>query len=337
VNSLGITLSRHILEDERIHPEMAGDLSVLLAQIAFAAKILSREIGRAALVGRLGLVGEKNVSGESQKKLDVFGNEVVVDAFAASGLVAAVVSEELEDIKQFAGARSARYILCIDPVDGSSNTDINGSLGTIFGFYRCRDGESIEHQVRRGSDQVLAGYVMYGTSTVLVYSGGHGVHGFTLDRDLGEFLYSHENIHCPAQGRYYSANVGRSLEWDPEIRKMLEYLTQADAATRRPYSLRYSGALVADFHRCLLEGGFYFYPADADHADGKLRLLYECAPLAFLIDQAGGRASTGSQPILAVEARSIHQRSPLVIGSRNDVALYEQFVHEGAARLEVVR
>jgi fructose-1,6-bisphosphatase I len=337
VSSLGITLSHHILEDERIHPEMAGDVSVLLAQIAFTAKILAREIGRAALVGRLGLVGEKNVSGESQKKLDVFGNEVVVDAFAASGLVAAVVSEELENIKQFAGARSARYILCIDPVDGSSNTDINGSLGTIFGFYRCQNGECIERQMRRGSDQVLAGYVMYGTSTMLVYTGGHGVHGFTLDRDLGEFLYSHENIRCPARGRYYSANVGRYLEWDPKIGKLLEYLTQQDVATNRPYSLRYSGALVADFHRCLLEGGFYFYPADADHAKGKLRLLYECAPLAFLVDQAGGRASTGSQAILEVEAQSIHQRSPLVIGSRNDVELYEQFLRCGAARPETPR
>jgi fructose-1,6-bisphosphatase I len=303
-----------------------------LDQIAFAAKILSREIGRSALVGRLGLVGEKNASGESQKKLDVFGNEVMVDAFAASGLVAAVVSEELENIKEFPGAKSARYILCIDPVDGSSNTDINGSLGTVFGFYRCQDGKRIGSQMRRGSDQVLAGYVMYGTSTVLVYTGGHGVHGFTLDRDLGEFLYSHENIRCPARGRYYSANVGRCLEWDPKIRKLLEYLTEQDVATNRPYSLRYTGALVADVHRCLLEGGFYFYPADADHADGKLRLLYECAPLAFVVDQAGGRASTGSQPILEVEAQAIHQRSPLVLGSQSEVALYEQFLRSGAVR-----
>jgi fructose-1,6-bisphosphatase I len=167
---------------------------------------------------------------------------------------------------------------------------------------------------------------MYGTSTVLVYTSGRGVHGFTLDRDLGEFLLSHENIRCPSSGRYYSANVGRHLEWDPKIRELLEYLTQQDNRTNRPYSLRYSGALVADFHRCLLEGGFYFYPADADHAEGKLRLLYECAPLAFVIDQAGGRASTGGEAILEVKAHSIHQRSPLVIGSSSDVSLYERFL-----------
>jgi fructose-1,6-bisphosphatase I len=327
-----VTLNRHILEEEQRHPEMAGDLSALLVQLGFAAKILAREIGRAALVGRLGLVGEKNATGDSQKKLDVFANDTVVEAFAQTGLVAGIVSEELDEVKQVSCAGKAKYILCTDPLDGSSNTDINGSIGTIFGIYRRRstDGCDVLVEVLRpGSEQVAAGYVMYGTSTVLVYTCGHGVYGFTLDRELGEFLLSHENIRCPQRGRTYSANVARAGEWDPNIQKFIAYLTQRDAATGRPYSLRYTGALVADLHRTLIEGGLYFYPADPGHPEGKLRLLYECAPLAFVVEQAGGRASTGRQRILDIQAKSIHQRVPLVIGSIADVSLYETFLRDG--------
>lgn len=331
MSAVGVTLSRHVREEESRHPDMTGELSTLLDQLGFAAKILSREIGRAALVGRLGLVGESNPTGDAQKVLDVYGNQIMVDAFARSGLVAALVSEELEQIKQIPGAEKARYVLCIDPVDGSSNTDINGAIGTIFGVYR-RTGGSLEADLlRKGAEQLLAGYVMYGTSTLLVYTCGHGVHGFTLDRDLGEFLLSHENIRCPDRGRYYSANLGRYQEWDPNIRACVDHLTSHDPATGRPYSLRYSGALVGDFHRCLLEGGFYFYPPDKDHRDGKLRLLYEAAPLALVARHAGGRASTGRQDILDVQATGIHQRLPLVIGSALEVGLYEQFLGKTAA------
>jgi fructose-1,6-bisphosphatase I len=309
-----------------------GELTVLLEQLAFAAKILSREMRRAALVGQLGLVGEKNATGDAQKKLDVYGHRTVTEAFVETGLVAAIVSEESEEVQHVTGDCNARYVICVDPLDGSSNTDINSPVGTIFGIYRrvttgCVSG--MEDVLRRGCEQVAAGYVMYGPSTALVYTSGRGVDGFTLDHDIGEFLLSHPNIRCPARGRAFSANLGHWNEWEPGIRRLVEHLGASDCATNRPYQLRYSGALVADLHRCLLEGGFYFYPPDAAHANGKLRLLYECAPLAFVVEQAGGRASTGTRRILDIGAETIHQREPLVIGSAVDVALYEQFVAEG--------
>lgn len=326
------TLARHIIEEQQKHPGAVGELSVLLEQLAFAAKILSREMRRAALVGQLGLVGEKNATGDAQKKLDVFGHATVTEAFVETGLVAAIVSEESEEAQFITGDCDARYVICIDPLDGSSNTDINSPVGTIFGIYRrvssgCQSG--VEDVLRCGCEQVAAGYVMYGPSTVLVYTSGRGVDGFTLDHDLGEFLLSHPNIRCPARGRAFSANLGHWREWHPSIRRLIEHLGESDPATNRPYQLRYSGALVADLHRSLLEGGFYCYPADANHDNGKLRLLYECAPLAFVVERAGGRASTGTQRILDIQAETIHQRVPLVIGSPVDVALYEQFVAQG--------
>ena len=332
MSAKGMTLSRHILGWQQKYPHAVGELSMLLEQVAFAAKVLSREMRRAALVGTLGLVGEKNPTGDAQKKLDVLGNDTVVEAFAESGLVAAIVSEELDEAKHIAGGSAAKYVLCVDPLDGSSNTDINGPVGTIFGIYRrltTGAHETMRDLLRKGSEQVAAGYVMYGPSTVLVYTCGDGVHGFTLDHDLGEFLLSHENIRCPARGHYYSANLGHYHEWHPHIQQFIEYLTDHDPATHRPYSLRYTGALVADVHRSLLEGGLYFYPPDAEHKDGKLRLLYECAPLGFVVEQAGGRASTGTQRILDIQAESIHQRLPLVIGGADDVALYEKFLADG--------
>lgn len=330
-----VTLNRHILAGQRRHPESVGELSELLVQLGFAAKTLSREISRAALVGMLGLVGEKNATGDSQKKLDLFANDTVVEAFAQTGLVAGVISEELDQVKHVAGGAKAKYLLCIDPLDGSSNTDINGALGTIFGIYRSRAGGASDVPgdiLRQAAEPVAAGYVLYSTSTMLVYTCGEGVAGFTLDRELGEFLLSHERIRCPERGHTYSANLARVGEWHPHIRRFVEYLTQRDPATGRPYSLRYSGALVADVHRVLLEGGLYFYPADARHPEGKLRLLYECSPLAYLVEQAGGRASTGRQRILDVQADSIHQRVPLVIGSAGDVLLIETFLKDGGSR-----
>lgn len=327
-----ITLGHHIIEEEHRHHPTTGELSRLLLQVAFVAKILAREIGRAALVGQLGLVGEKNPTGDSQKKLDVFANTTAVEAFAETGLVAGLVSEELEQVKQIATGAQAKYWLFTDPLDGSSNTDINGSMGTIFGIYRHDDPPADKKiLLREGSAQVVAGYVLYGTSTMLVYTSGHGVNGFTLDRELGEFLLSHENIKCPARGRYYSANLGHYYEWAPGVRKFIDYVEESDAATGRPLGLRYSGALVADLHRILVDGGIYFYPADNAHRDGKLRLTYECAPLAFVVEQAGGRASTGHTPILEIKPESIHQRSQLAIGSIEDILLYERFV-TGAAR-----
>jgi fructose-1,6-bisphosphatase I len=323
-----ITLSQHVLDEERKHPEATGEFSRLLVQLGYVGKVLTREISRAALVGRLGLVGEKNATGDAQKKLDVYSNDVMIEGFAESGLVSMVVSEEEAEVRTFSKFSSAKYILCTDPLDGSSNTDINGAIGTIFGIYSRVEGRAgdISHQVlRKGSELVAAGYILYSTSTVLVYACEHGVYGFTLDRDLGEFLLSHENIVCPPRGHYYSANLGHYYEWPQGVRSYVDYVTQHDPATKRPYSLRYSGALVGDFHRSLIEGGMYFYPPDPAHPKGKLRMLYECAPLAFVAEKAGGSATDGYRRILEIQPESIHQQSTLVIGSRQDVKLFEEF------------
>lgn len=333
MSTKAITLSRHVLEDEKLHPEATGEFSTLLIQIGYAAKLLAREISRAALIGKLGLVGEKNATGDAQKKLDVYANDTVIDAFVGTGLVAAIVSEEMEHIKTVEGSEDAKYILCTDPLDGSSNTDINGSIGTIFGIYRRNHVGSISNLtkdvLRKGKDLVAAGYVMYSTSTLFVYACGHGVFGFTLDREVGEFLLSHDNIRCPGRGHYYSANVARAPDWHANIQKYISYVNERDPHTERPYSLRYTGALVADVHRSLMEGGLYFYPDDTSHKNGKLRLVYECAPLAFLVEAAGGRASTGSERILDIQPTDIHQRVPFVVGSPHDVQLYENFIRTG--------
>jgi fructose-1,6-bisphosphatase I len=328
MNKTGLTLSRHILEEGQRRPEVTGELSTLIAQLGFAGKSLAREMRRAALVGELGLVGERNATGDAQKKLDVYSNQVVVDCFEDTGLVAAVVSEELEDVHQCGDGRG-HYILCTDPLDGSSNTDINGALGTIFGFYRrerAGAAATLAEILRSGEELVLAGYILYSTSTVLVYTAGHGVNGFTLDHDLGEFLLSHPNIRCPQRGKSFSANVGHVREWTRGIQDYVAHVTLPDKPSGRPYSVRYSGALVGDVHRILLEGGIYFYPADPSHAEGKLRLMYECNPLGFVAEQAGGAASTGHGRVLDLKPKGVHQRIPFAIGSADDVALFEKFV-----------
>lgn len=326
--AVGMTLSRHIIADEHRHKGTTGEFSSLLEQVAFAGKLLAREVNRAALAGQLGTAGEQNATGDTQKKLDVIGNDIMMDAFARSRLVAGIASEELEEAEMMSTAPEARYLLCMDPLDGSSNTDVNAPLGTIFGIYRRLGTGTLEVDefLQPGTKLSAAGYVLYGTSTVLVYSVGRGVHGFTLDQSIGEFLLSHENIRCPTQGKVYSANVGRHKDWEKGVQKYLDYVTDRDKASGRPHSLRYTGALVADLHRCLLDGGIYFYPADPGNVNGKLRLLYECAPLAYVTEQAGGLATTGTRPILEVKPESIHQRTPIAIGSADNVSLYEKFI-----------
>lgn len=324
-----MTLTQHAFGAAQGQPGMTAGLARLVVQIASGAKRLSREIGRAALDGRLGLSGEANPTGDAQKKLDVFANDVMVEAVTQECLVAGIVSEELDEIRQVECGGDAGYLLCIDPLDGSSNTDINGALGSIFGIYpRASVGRcDLEAELRRkGAEQVAAGYVLYGPSTLLVYTGGQGVHGFSLDPDQGEFVLTHAGIRCPARGRAYSANLSRYDEWSLGLRRFIDHLNQRERTRARRYSLRYTGALIADLHRALLEGGLYLYPADADHQAGKLRLLYECAPLAFVVEQAGGRASTGRQRTLDIPAESIHQRVPLVIGGREEVTLCEKFL-----------
>ena len=326
MSRFGTTLGRFLLEEQAKYPDLDPGIGPLLTEMAYASKIIGREVGRAALVGKLGLMGEKNATGDSQKKLDVFGSEAVLDALTASGLVYAMVSEEIDELVAIPGGENAQYVVCCDPLDGSSNTDINGSVGTIFGLWKRIPGASLEENaLRKGSDQILAGYVMYSTSTLLVYATAHGVNGFTLDRELGEFLLSHEDIKCPQRGHYYSANLGHSHEWPVGVRNYLQWVTADDKENHRPYSLRYTGALVADLHRSLVDGGLYFYPPDPSHADGKLRLLYECAPLGYIVEKAGGRVSTGTENILDIQATKIHQRCPLVIGSTEDVEEYEHF------------
>jgi len=337
MSRIGITLGRFLLDEQQKNPGVDPGLTPLLTQMAYASKIISREVGRAALVGKLGLMGERNATGDSQKKLDVFSNEMVLEAFNATGLVYAMVSEEMEQLTVFPGGENSNYVLCCDPIDGSSNTDINGSLGAIFGVWQRIPGASPEENcLRKGSDQLMAGYVMFSTSTLLVYATAYGVHGFTLDRELGEFLLSHENITCPPRGHCYSANTGHSHEWGVGVRNYLQWVTADDKENHRPYSLRYTGALVADLHRCLIDGGLYFYPPDPAHPEGKLRLLYECAPLGFIVEKAGGKASTGTQRILDIQAKKIHQRCPLVIGSVEDVEEYEHFSSGPARRQATV-
>jgi len=325
------TLETHLAAQIQGASELGSDLAAVLGALALAGEKLSRQIGRAALSGEVGLSGEQNSTGDCQKKLDVLGDEIFLDFLSESGLVAAVAGEELEQAVWLNRDPAAQLIVCTDPVDGSSNTDINGSLGTIFGIYP-RKGSGTDDELefrRRGSEQIAAGYIMYSTSTMFVYAAAHGVHGFTFDQDLGEFVLSHPGLQCPAEGRTYSANLARYSEWDSSIRKLADRINSSDSGTDRPYSLRYTGALVADFHRCLLEGGFYFYPADAKHPNGKLRLLYECAPLAFVMEQAGGRATTGTERVLDVLAADIHQQVPLVIGGADDVSLFDKQAVDG--------
>ncbi len=330
---MSMTLTRFIMERQELHSEATGEFSMLLAQIGMAAKMVSNQIRRAGLVDILGVTGDTNVQGETVKKLDEYANNVFLDVMEYSKLVCEIVSEEIEGVARLSrSCKGRKYSLLVDPLDGSSNIDINGAVGTIFSIHHRHD-ETLdlipdEDLLQKGSEQVAAGYVMYGPSTILVYTTGEGVHGFTLDPGVGEFVLSHENIQMPAQGKTYAINIGNRSQWHHSIRQYVDYLCEADPESERPYSLRYVGALVADFHRILLEGGIYMYPGDREKSDGKLRLLYECAPLAMLAEQAGGNASSGTESILEIQPTDIHQRSPLFIGSREDVSLAEKFIRE---------
>ncbi len=334
----GVPLIRHLLGEKQTYPDQAVELAGLLTQIVWAAKVIARALREAGLVDLLGVTGGVNVQGEAVKKLDVFTNETFIAAFRQMGLVCAVVSEEMEGPYLLAeDCERAGYALFVDPLDGSLNADVNGTVGSIFSIHRRpgggRGGDESE-LLRPGTAQVAAGYVLYGPSTILVYTAGYGVHGFTLDTSIGEFLLSHEHVRIPPRGRTYSVNEGHSRFWLPAIRKFIDALKAPDPANGRPYSARYAGALVADLHRTLLEGGVYLYPAetaDGGKPAGKLRLMYEAAPLAFVTEQAGGRASTGIERILDIVPASIHQRVPLIIGSLEEVSLAEAFIREGAS------
>ncbi len=330
----GMNIQSHIFEQERKHPNASGSLTGLLMDLIYAAKIISREVNKAGLVDVLGITGNENVHGEEVKKLDEYANQKIFNAMDHSGHLCIMASEEMEEAVPIPDKYpKGKYVLLFDPLDGSSNIDANVSIGTIFSIHRKKtdgvDGK-LDDCLQKGRDQVAAGYIIYGSSTMLVYTTGNGVSGFTLDPSVGEFLLSHENIKTPENGKIYSANEGNAKFWDEGTKKYIDDLKESDPATNRPFSLRYIGSLVSDFHRNLLYGGIFLYPADFKdpkypEGRGKLRLLYEASPLAFIVEQAGGLAITGKNNILDIEPKELHQKVPLIIGSKNDVLLYQEY------------
>lgn len=330
------TLSRHVLQQLHSFSTDAQDLSALMNRIALAAKLVARRLNRSGLVeDALGFTGRTNVQGEEVKRMDVYANQVFISAFEQSGLVCRLASEEMENPYYIPeNCPIGRYTLLYDPIDGSSNVDINLNVGSIFAIRR-QEGEDLDGTaadlLQNGHQQIAAGYVLYGPTTMLVYSIGQGVHAFTLDPSLGEFILSSENIQVPTHGPVYSVNEGNFWQWDDSIRDYIRYVHRHEG-----YTARYSGALVGDFHRILFQGGVFVYPGTVKNPEGKLRLLYESAPLAFLMEQAGGRASTGTQDIMDVIPDRIHTRTPLVIGSQDDVALVESFIQERTREQDVM-
>ncbi|HNR20149.1 MAG: class 1 fructose-bisphosphatase [Bacteroidetes bacterium] len=326
-----ITLGQFIIERQTDFPYAKGELSRLLRDIGIAAKIVNREVNKAGLVDILGEAGTDNVQGESQKKLDVYANEQFIAALSSGGETCAVASEENEEMINIESAvsKNAKYVVAIDPLDGSSNIDVNVSVGTIFSIYRrtTLTGKSdLSDFMQKGTDQIAAGYVIYGSSTMLVYTTGKGVNGFTLDPSIGEFCLSHPDMTIPKTGNIYSINEGNYLHFPDGVKKYMKYCQEEDAATKRPYASRYVGSLVADFHRNMLKGGIYIYPTTTKSPKGKLRLMYECNPLAMIIEQAGGKASDGFNRILDIQPTTLHQRTPLFIGSSDMVNKAEEMM-----------
>lgn len=324
---LGITITEHLLLCEDECPSATGQFTRLLSELIISAKLISREVNRAGLVDLLGVTGDVNVQGEKVRKLDEFANQALIHRMERSGLICAMSSEENADIIKIPdGFPRGNYILTFDPLDGSSNVDANASIGTVFSIYRKiedSDCSILNNFLRYGYEQVAAGYFLYGSSTMLVYTAGKGVHGFTLDPSVGEFLLSHQNITMPERGSIYSINESYTEYWDEPTRAVINYFKSSKNERGKPYTARYIGAMVADFHRNLLFGGIYMYPADSQDPrkpHGKLRLLCEAAPLAFIVEQAGGAASDGKQRILDIKATELHDRVPLYIGCKADVA-----------------
>lgn len=309
---VGVTLDRFIMHSQSAFPYATGELSQLLRDIALAGKIINREVNKAGLIDVTGANGTENVQGENQQKLDIIANIRFIRALKNGGEVCAILSEEDEDII-YTGNDHGKYVVAMDPLDGSSNIDVNVSIGTIFSIYRritpINSPATIDDFLQGGRKQVAAGYILYGSSTMLVYSTGDGVNGFTYDHSLGEFILSHKNIISPANGVIYSVNEGNYNSYPKSTQN---YITDCK---RKSYSARYIGSLVGDFHRNLLKGGIYLYPATAKDPKGKLRLLYECYPLAFIAEKSGGRASDGFQDILDIVPSNFHQRSPIYVGS----------------------
>lgn len=326
------SLSEFILNSQMKIPHTRGGFSHLLHHVGTAARIVNREVNKAGLVDILGEVGNTNIQGEEQKKLDIFANEHFIDAIRGCGEVCAIASEENESFIFFEDekGRNGRYVFLMDPLDGSSNIDVNVSVGTIFSIYKrvtpIGDKATMADFLQPGTAQVAAGYILYGSSTMLVYTTGNGVNGFTLDPSIGEFCLSHQKMTTTDDGQIYSINEGNYKKFPKGVKKYIKYCQERDSSTKRPYSSRYIGSLVSDFHRNLLKGGIFMYPETESAPKGKLRLLYECNPIAFLAEQAGGVATNGEQRIMEIQPTSLHQRTPFYVGSKNMVKKVEGYL-----------
>ncbi len=332
VKRKGITISRQLMDDQLLHPEATGALTGLLSDLVVAGKIISSEVNMAGLADILGQSGRTNIQGENVQKLDVFANQTIKRRMEQCGHICVMASEEDDDPIPALAGYEGNYTIAFDPLDGSTNIDVNVSVGTIFSIHRrVSDGPqwSLDDLLQKGTRQVAAGYIIYGSSTMMVYTTGSGVHGFTLDPSVGEFFLSHPNMRIPEESLYYSVNEAYAPYWFDDTRDYVNYL-KSSANGRKPYSARYIGSLVSDFHRNLVKGGIFLYPRDkksSDKPEGKLRLLYEAAPLAMVVEQAGGRAVTDDgRRILDIEPTGLHQRVPLIIGSKQDVDLAEMFL-----------
>jgi len=332
--SIGMTVFDHILSNQKINPQATGAFTHLLMAVVVAAKVVQRDVAKAGLVDVLGRAGKVNVQGEEVQKLDNIANDTLKRLLFSCGEVCALVSEEEGDVLETPRhLKRGAYIVHFDPLDGSSNIDANVSIGTIFAIYRRQSSREREvlmaDALQPGVNQTAAGYIVYGSSCMLVYSTGSGVHGFTLDPSVGEFILSHPNITIPQKGSIYSINEANYAYWDPNTRAYIDWLKNPDAGHLKPYSSRYIGSLVADFHRNLLYGGIFLYPSDTRDPmkpKGKLRLMCEANPLSFIVEQAGGLATTGAERILDLKPKNIHQRVPLIIGSPDDVKIYQDFL-----------
>ena len=325
------TLSEFIIEKQDDFPFASGELTRLLNDIVIASKIVNREVNKAGLADILGATTQENIQGETQQRLDVFADDQFIAALKNGGEACGIASEENDDFLAFDSLRSknGKYIVAFDPLDGSSNIDVNVSIGTIFSIYRrVSEVGTLATEadfLQKGENQVAAGYVIYGTSTMLVYTTGNGLNGFTLDPSIGEFCLSHPNLTIPKNGKIYSINEGNLAYCSDAIKNYIDYCKEIDKETKRPYSARYIGSMVADFHRNMIKGGIFIYPETSKAPNGKLRLLYECNPMAFLMEQAGGTANTGTQRIMEVTPTELHQRVPTIMGSEKMVEKLLEF------------